>query len=327
MRRSDFFQVPVPERINVIGLDAGSDGTMWSNYKKHNANHHKGLAVCCSDVRNPYNKKSRFISLWNKICLAFLLSIIFAAFSDPQSFWKEIFESVVIACILTPYGLILDALAKCSYCHRKNVCVAAARYCGSCALTFFFVLSIINIVGGLVILFCHEDSACSVSQADGMKNFIIYFFLSLVLNQVLPLMTGSLNWIFYTWSGCLCCPQCRCVCSRRFYCWFCCLCNADENYTSDDDSSKNRFLCICPVKYSFCSLLTFFPVRKLLNIYKLAESTYEDDRQLFQEKYPGRISVDDIGCVNQFAEAVLKQGHECAESTTLEQSPLHNESA
>ena len=58
------------------------------------------------------------------------------------------------------------------------------------------------------------------------------------------------------------------------------------------DLRDNQYMCACPSKYSFCSLLTFFPIQYVLNLYNLAENTYYDDKKLFEEQYPDRIAVD-----------------------------------
>jgi hypothetical protein len=149
-----------------------------------------------------------------------------------------------------------------------------------------------------VIIFCHADNTCAIGQANDLGNFLMFFVLSLVFDQVIPLLTGSLNWLFYSWSGCLCCPVCRCYCPRSLYCFLCCLCKADDDSDSDYEHETNQMLCICPTKYSYWSILTFFPCRKFLNIYHLAENTFEDDKKLFQEQYPGRVAVDDVIMTN-----------------------------
>lgn len=294
----------------LVSFLTGSDGSRWSNYKRYIYNHHEACSVCCADKRNPYNKRKRALTFWNKAGLAFLLAIAFAAFNDPQTFADELVESIIIALILNPYGIILDGLGRCSLCHRSNICVGTARFFGSCTLGFFFILSLVNILGGLIILFCHKDrTSCAVSQAAGMGNFLMNFVLSLILDQVLSLVTGSFNWIFYSWAGCLCCPVCRCHVPSKLQCFLCFFCqetdkknedSAVENTTNSTDggqrngSDTSQLLCICPTKYSCCSLLTFFPIRKILNLHQLAENTFDDDKKLFQEQYPGRIAIDDV---------------------------------
>lgn len=201
---------------------------------RYTGNHHEACSMCFADKRNPYDKKRRFLSFWNKAALAFLLSILSAAFTHPKSFFEEALESAVIACILTPYGLMLDALGRCSFCHRQNVCVGGARCCGSCALGSFFVLSVCNVAGGLVVIFCHGGGTCSVDQAHELGNFLFFFALSLVLEQVIPVVTGSLNWALYSWKGCLCCPVCRCKCPRSLYCALCCLCRDEDDEMGGD---------------------------------------------------------------------------------------------
>ena len=303
-------------------LFLGSNGTKWSNYTRYTGNNHELLSVCCANKRNPYSTKKRAISFWNKACLAFLLSIAFVAYNDPKNFAGEMLESLIIACIMTPYGHLLDFLAQCTYCHRENVCIKTARFCGSFALSLFFALSFVNIVGGIVILFCHEDGACSASQARSMSGFLVSFVFSLIFEQVLPLLTGSFNWIFYSWNGCLCCPVCKCYCSSFWGCLLCCLCTEEPNGADSDSSKSNNVVCVCPIKYSYCSLLTCFPIRKVLNVYNLAENTYDDDKKLFQEKYPGRVSIDDVSNVMQSDDDMSNNNTGSAQVHHEEKNPL-----
>jgi hypothetical protein len=60
----------------------------------------------------------------------------------------------------------------------------------------------------------------------------------------------------FSWEGVLCFPQC----------------NKD---------SKQMF-----------GLLSRFPCNLVIGLFGLGESTYEDDKKEFQEKYPGYISID-----------------------------------
>lgn len=239
------------------------------------------------------------MTFWNKMALAFVLSVMFAAFSDHRSFVWELMESAIIASVLTPYGVLLNALARCSFCHKRNVCVGTARSCGTCVLTFFFVLSLINIGFGIFVIFCHEGGTCGLHQTSGMGIFILFFFLSLLLEQLFPLAGDSLNWILSSWSGCLCCPICRCRFPRSLDSVCCCLCKEEEPPSEEDLESAlsdDEVVYMCPMKYSCCSILTCFPVKNMMNVYKLAEKTYEEDKRSFREQYPGRIAIDKMSC-------------------------------
>lgn len=74
----------------------------------------------------------------------------------------------------------------------------------------------------------------------------------------------SLLVIYPSYSFCHCC-DCTDLCHALF-----------------SFSQPTEVLCVCPMKYSCLPVLTFFPVRKFLNVYQLAERTYEEDKATFQ---------------------------------------------
>lgn len=271
---------------------AGTDGTKVSNYRAYVSNHHEIISICYANNKNPLSRTTRFFSLWNKTSLSFFLSVIFALLYVPRSSTYAEYEiSILISLTLTPYSMLLNALATCALCHRKNTCVKAAHKCGSFLLAVFFVCSLGLIVTGLVLVilcnkgadFCH----------DGTKRYVVIenFFLSLFMDALYPLILGKANFCVYSWSGVLCCPIVACHCPKSISS-FIAPCCKEESKKVGDETEDELFLCKFPSKYSYLSMLTFFPIRFVLNMYYLAESTYEDDKVSFQSQYPDRIAID-----------------------------------
>lgn len=251
---------------------AGTTGTCLGNYCQYYQNNHDLLAICCANPLNPYNKLNRFLSFWSKTCLAFLLFSIFVYFR-----LQSLYEFMIVLCVTSPYGYFIDSMATCSIFYRSNYFVKCFHSLGFSILLLTSVLNVISLALGIAIL---------ILTKPNFSHFITQFLLSIVFDQLKPLYLGIFNWILHSWKGCLCLPQVSCCGSTP-----------------------------CPPR--ICPLLGFFPIKLLLNFYNLGkknipfhayplspccthvmfslmagESTYHEDKEEFQAKYPNRIAID-----------------------------------
>lgn len=230
----------------------GSNGSCLSNYFRYMRNNHDILGICFASKSNPMSKRNKFFMVWNTLTLTFLLSTIFTEMDLTDNF----LEALIVALIIVPYSFILFHVAACQICHRQNCCVKWAHRCGCATLLMFSLLSLFYLIGAIIIL---------VHTKSDYRDLIITFGASLLLEQFMPFFLGIFNWIFVSWKGFLCLPQCGCSC-----------------------------LGMRCVSVRFFPLLGLFPIRIVLNAYYLGESTYAEDRDIFKEKYPGRIAIDDV---------------------------------
>ena len=164
------------------------------------------------------------------------------------------FEALYVAAIVAPYSFILHNLAVCSVCHKYNVCVKWSHRFGCGMLSILSILGVFYVIGAVLILF---------ETGENIPRVMTTFLLSVLLEQLMPFYFGCFNWVLLSWRGCFCFPLCGFTCRGQ-------RCESIR----------------------FCPLLGFLPVRLLLNAYYMGESTYEEDKTIFQEKYPGRIAID-----------------------------------
>lgn len=169
-------------------------------------------------------------------------------------------QIIVTVVIMVPLGLLLDALAKCDMCHRSNLCVNASRTCGG---------GILTLIGLVCILFAAAGVYLIEKAPIPLRGFLTNFAITLALEELQPLYMGIWNWLLLSWKGFLCFPQCRC-CGRTI------------------------------PSQSVVPLLGLFPIKFLLNLYEMGESTYYEDKNIFLEKYPNRKAIDDVS-VNSLA--------------------------
>lgn len=247
------------------GLE-GSDGSCLSNYTRHSLNHHEILSLCCASRKNPYNKLRHILVLVNKLALAFLLSVLAAAFI-PRHILQESADiagftfgiGFIISLVISSYGFILEKIARCYYCTTYNVCVAPTESCSVCILISLIIPSGLFIALGVLIII---GEGVDVSF---MKSFVI----SIIFDYLSYFYYGIWNWYLVSWKGFLCLPRfpASLFCSREATC-------------------PNGF------PPQFCSLLAVCPLSTLLNMIHMGESTYREDKKLFELKYPGRIAID-----------------------------------
>lgn len=93
--------------------------------------------------------------------------------------------------------------------------------------------------------------------------FAATFFLAIAFDYLAYFYFGIWNWVFVSWEGFLCLPS---------------LPNGTEKG--------------CPGR--FCPLLTHFPISFILGLYGMGGNTYLEDKKAFEEKFPGRITVDQL---------------------------------
>jgi hypothetical protein len=54
----------------------GSQGTIWSNYRKYVFNQHPFLSLCCLHPKHVYSRKQRLIVYFDALCFAIFLSYV-----------------------------------------------------------------------------------------------------------------------------------------------------------------------------------------------------------------------------------------------------------
>lgn len=252
---------------------AGSNGSCCSNYIHHTLNNNEIVSICCADKRNPYDKKRRLVVLFSKISLSLLLAVIFATkLHDkvevpyvhyvlytrrliPSYIFDYSFETIVIAIIIGPYGILLDSIASCYVCTRWNTCVWVSSGCGFVILMLYGVLSAIFIITAVTITMYALDS----------NTFLLSFLLSNLFDQLSYFYFRIWNWLLVSWRGILCCPRFPTTC-----------------HTPGDEE--------CPGEW--CPILHIPPLSFLLSMYGMGQKTYVEDRADFFEKFPGRICVE-----------------------------------
>jgi hypothetical protein len=205
---------------------------------------------CFADNRNPYSKYKRIVITLAKICLSFLL---LAGLSSSGKV-NNIVQVIVIVAVMAPFGMLVDSLARCEVCHRRNVFVYTSRKLGSLFLTLIMITNIGLAVFGIALLVIHKI---------GLAKFAYKSFISVVLDALQPLYMGVWNWLLHSWEGVLCIPQFNCFGGI-----------------------------IIPPR--FAPLLGLGPIKFLLNLYNLGEATYDEDKVTFTEKYPNRVAIDNI---------------------------------
>lgn len=230
---------------------AQSDGSISSNYWRYMTNRHV-LGLCCASRQNPINKRNNLCLMWNSLSLTFLLSSIFYALPKTNSFIR----GGIIAVIMGPYSALMYSVAACQPFHRHNRCVRSAHQCGCAMLALFSALGALFVAAAVIII---------VHSGEDIVIVATTFLISMLFEQLMPFYLGVFNWIFVSWKGFLCCPQCACACLGL-------------------RCKSTRFM----------PLLGLWPIRLVLNAYYLGESTYEEDKEIFKQKYPGRIAIDDV---------------------------------
>ena len=231
---------------------AGGNGTFCSNYVRHTKNNHALISICFADRRNPYDRKRRLVVMFNKLSLSILLSAAFQADTAHYLIRPYLFllhrlkeapfvlesygEAILVFIIIAPYGVILDNLATCYVCTKCNKCRSAASRCGFAVLVFYAMLSgIYIIIAGLIVFYLLDPLP-----------FLITFAAANLLDHCSYFYFGIWNWVFVSWEGCLCLPQCstHCCCRRN----------------NNDDIQG--FPC------KLCPLLNFFPFLIILRFGK-----------------------------------------------------------
>mmetsp|Transcript_21434 Transcript_21434/g.31053 ORF Transcript_21434/g.31053 Transcript_21434/m.31053 type:complete len:333 (+) Transcript_21434:80-1078(+) len=226
---------------------AGSDGSFMSNYTRYYCNHHEILAIFCADKRNPYSKTRRFLSIWSKSALSFMLLAVFKTTNG----LSNLAQVVIVVLVMSPFGLLIEGLSTCAPCHRANYCVLWGRRLGAFFLWIIALFTLVAVILGVFLL--------STNRVD-LWTFVLDFLVSILLDQLSPIYLGIFNWLLQSWGGMLCLPQ--------FYC------------------------CGHYLPSKFLPILTTFPVQFLLGLYHLGESTYAEDKELFEKQYPDRVAVD-----------------------------------
>jgi hypothetical protein len=179
---------------------AGSDGTWSSNYWRYMCNTHPILSIFLADKRNlARSKMNNFLVFFNKTALSFLLSVVLAL--TTSSSYQQIGITVIIT---VPFGLLVDGLATCEPCHRRNRCVKWSHILGSCMLWFLFPFAVGMFLAGSLVL-----------DAVNAPNIAGNFVLSVALDQLMPFYLGIFNWLVVDWEGFLVFPTIN-VCGHLF---------------------------------------------------------------------------------------------------------------
>jgi hypothetical protein len=165
---------------------------------------------------------------------------------------NSLLEVLIVVAIMSPYGLLIDSLATCSYFYRQNCCVNFITSAGFAVLVLISLLNILSLGTAIALLLMNQPNP---------TYFIAQFLLSILIDQLQPLVLGLFNWTLHSWEGCLCLPQISCYGSSP-----------------------------CPPR--LYPLLGLCPIRFVLGWYNLGEQTYHEDKVEFQKKYPDRIAID-----------------------------------
>jgi hypothetical protein len=141
-------------------------------------------------------------------------------------------------------------------------------------------LSLAHGCGDCVLFFCVLFSliyiAIAAILAISQSYFYASFFISVITRYLLFFVAGISNWILVSWGGVCCIPQMR---------------------TKEGVWPKEKT----------CAIWTFWPIRWFMNTLYLCESTYEEDKKAFQEKYPGKVCIAETvdGLVVRSGEATV----------------------
>lgn len=235
---------------------AGSNGSVVSNYIRHTLNNHEFLSLFFADKRNAFDKRRRFLVLFSKLSLTYLLSaaILLEGNGDDDRINIDLpinisGQSFLLSLLLIPYGSMLTGLAECRFCNENNVCVCAAVTTGYCILVTIALVSLLYI--GIAIVITQHIS-------DGDK-FAELFFYAIMFDYLSYFYYGITNWILRSWRGFLIIPI---------------------------------FPCGFPPQ--FLPILGIWPIPWIMQLYYLGESTYHEDKVDFINQYPGRKAIDDF---------------------------------
>jgi hypothetical protein len=134
---------------------AGTKGSLFSNYIAHALNNHELLSLLFADKRNPYNRKRRLFIIFSKLSLSFFLAALLSTtFSDEKMsrIGFRVQSSFLISLVLCPFGYLLEKVARCGICSRRNTCIKFATTLGYFTLALISTLSILFLVLGIVIV-------------------------------------------------------------------------------------------------------------------------------------------------------------------------------
>lgn len=233
----------------------GSDGTMWSNYVCFMSNNNEFLSIFLADKLNPYTGVNRFLKLWSTCTLYIFLSAVFILLPEFEN--ASLVQGGSIALLLAPYTYIIDQCATCNVFHRANCCIRCSHVIGNVLIYCSVIAGCVYMIGGMYILY---------NKKVNMGRYFATLFISLLLAKLMPFYFGIWNWIVVSWEGFLFLPILRWGCNGKYVDF--------------------------PMRWY--PLLSCIGIQMVLNMYELGYSSYEDDKAIFQKKYPKRISIDDF---------------------------------